>query len=102
MKQEEEKCCGNCCWFCFEDTDGNGQCMRHGIDGMPYGEFRNCGTLPCWDYESREEMRHHMAVLLTDIRWDEDTEFIRYAPDGDEATAAKKFAYQYMKMFSKL
>ena len=97
--KDEEKCCGGCCWFYGEMTCGYGFCAH-----TPFTEF-----LPCdgkcrvqSEFISREEMRHHMAVLLQDIRWNEDTEFIRYSPDGDEATKAKKFAYKYIKTFSKL
>ena len=96
---EEERCCGNCCWFYGEMTDGEGICavcdiLENGVccsDGCKTDGF-----------VSRQEMRHHMAVLLQDIRWDEDQDFIHYAPDGDEATKAKKFAYKYMKTFSEL
>ena len=99
LKDKDEKCCGNCCWFYAEDMDGWGfcACQKNRVIDMEH-----CSDMCEDDFVSREEMRHHMAVLLQSIRWDEDMEFIHYSPDGDEETAAKKFAYKYMKMFSKL
>lgn len=97
----EEKCCGGCAWFAFETMEGDGQCIGEDKDGFPMMCTR-CDSKACDRFISREEMRHHLAVLLQDIRWDEDTEFIRYSADSDEATEAKKFAYQYMKAFSRL
>ena len=97
IMEQEEKCCGNCCWFCFEDAYGEGQC---------YGEDDSaavmCDKPACDLYVSRQEMRHHMAVLLLHKRWLDDDMFIHYAPDGDEAAEAIEFAYRYMKIFSKL
>jgi hypothetical protein len=98
MKEEEEKCCGNCCWFCFEDTDGEGQCMRVGYRGSLYGAFTYCCTPPCKHYDSRDDMRHHMAVLLQACRWHDST--VAKRPDGLFEAAA--FAYKYMKTFSEL
>lgn len=94
----EERCCGNCCWFCFEDAYGEGQC---------YGEDDSaavmCDEPACDLYVSRQEMRHHMAVLLLIKRW--------YAapggalcrvPSEDDMIKALDFAYRYMKVFNKL
>lgn len=98
LKDKDEKYCGNCCWFYAEDTYGFGACT------FQFAEVRQCDR-PCnseENFTSREEMRHHLAVLLKDIRWDKDTDFIHYSVDGDEATKAKEFAYKYIKTFSKL
>lgn len=97
--KKEEKCCGNCCWFYAEDTDGWGFCACQKNREI---DMEHCSDMCEDDFVSREEMRHHMAVLLQDIRWDKYTDFIRYSVDGDEATKAKEFAYKYIKTFSKL
>ena len=97
----EERCCGNCCWFCFEDAYGEGQCVEVGDDGYPMMATM-CNCHACEMFVSRQEMRHHMAVLLLHKRWLDDDMFIHYAPDGDEAAEAIEFAYRYMKIFSKL
>ena len=98
--KEEERCCGNCCWFCFEQTDGDGQCP----DSDGAWRFTNCGDTPCNDYVSRKEMRHHMAVLLQWERYMSDrSELALYrAPSLADRNKAMKFAYKYMKVFSEL
>lgn len=108
MKQEEERYCGNCCWFYGEDTYGNGFCAE--AKGESWGDFVRCEQKckfsrggcdnPC--FVSRQEMRHHMAVLLLQKRWMDDDMFIHYAPDGDEVVKAIDFAYNYIKVFGKL
>ena len=96
----EDRCCGNCCWFCFEDTDGEGQCMRVGYHGSLYGAFTYCGTPPCKHYVSRQEMRHHMDVLLAVKYWFEGNHYHNVSPH--EIHEALAFAYKYMKTFSEL
>lgn len=95
MENNEEKSCGNCCWFCFEDAYGEGQC---------YGEDDSaavmCDKPACDLYVSRQEMRHHMAVLLQYHRADEGMNY-RF-PGGDALEDAVVFAYKYMKTFGKL
>jgi hypothetical protein len=93
---ELERCCGNCCWFCFEQTDGEGQCPSSDGGWL----FTNCGSTPCKDYISRQQMRHHMAVLLQYHRADENMNY-RF-PGGEALEDAVVFAYKYMKVFSKL
>ena len=110
MKQEEERYCGNCCWFCFEQTDGEGQCMQidehfkyeDGVDNN-----MNCSNV-CNDipgmpdcFVSRQEMRHHMAVLLQWRRVVENPLIHRLA-DYSDVEKAQRFSYRYMKVFSKL
>ena len=70
MKQEEEKCCGGCCWFHSEDTDGWGFCIKQkGMDT----DIMNCSDLCTTDgYVSREQMRHYLAVLLQANRYRRD------------------------------
>lgn len=94
---EPERCCGNCCWFCFEQTDGEGQCPA--IDGGLL--FPNCATSACKDYVSREEIRHYMAVLLQATRFCKDPT-LYYMPKSNDIIEAQAFAYKYMKVFSKL
>ena len=106
MKQKEEKCCGNCCWFYGEQTDGEGMCIVHQFDGDDLPWYC-CTMSACADYVSRQEMRHHMAVLLQADRWyrathDEENSALRYMPDPIDYRVALAFAYQYMKVFSKL
>ena len=108
VKKNDEKCCGNCCWFYGEMTDGEGFCAE--LKGA-WTDMIRC-NMSCralregkegnYAFVSRREMRHHMAVLLQQARWLDDDMFIHYAPDGDELTDAVKFAYKYMKVFSKL
>lgn len=102
--KEEEKCCGNCCWFYAEDTDGWGfcACQKNRVIDMEH-----CSDMCEDDFVSREEMRHHMAVLLQADRWyrathDEENGALRYMPDPIDYRVALAFAYQYMKVFSKL
>ena len=100
---EEEKCCGDCCWFCGEETDGWGICalQKGGLDSV------NCTDMCQDDFVSRREMRHHMAVLLREKRWqvrtgDFDSGKISIPPQKEDVIRAIGFAYRYMKVFSKL
>lgn len=98
-----EKCCGNCCWFCHEDTDGWGFCNTPAkLPEHVNRYFTNCempGGTDC-GFVSRAEMRHHMAVLLQYHMADEDMNH-RF-PGGEELEKAVVFAYKYMKVFSEL
>ena len=96
MCKVEEKCCGGCCWFCFEECGGWGQCMQQDeCDSM------HCSDLCTTDeYVSREEMRHHMKVLLTVKYWFEGNHMHAVMPH--ELHEAFAFAYKYMKVFCKL
>lgn len=94
--EQEEKRCGNCCWFYAEDTYGFGGCAHR------FAEIRECGDKCNVDkYVSREEMRHHLAVLLLHKRW-------FHAPTGlmpidfDGIEKAIDFAVDYIKTFNKL
>ena len=102
----EEKCCGNCAWFYGEMTDGTGfcACLKGSI------EFVNCAD-PCDmcdnNYVSRQQMRHHLAVILQAERWhnainNTKNYNIVYIPDPKEFQEAVQFAFRYMKVFSKL
>jgi len=94
---EKDKCCGGCCWFCFEQMDGEGQCPT----GDGCWTFTNCGVDACNSYVSREQMRHYMAVLLQATRFCKDPT-LYYMPKSNDIIEAQAFAYKYMKVFSKL
>jgi len=101
MKQKEEKCCGECCWFCHEDADGFGICYQ---DNKPVGDIFGCSHV-CHNnaFVSRERMRHYQAVLLQYHRWLKDWITVkRICPDKIELEEAAGFAYKYMKVFSNL
>ena len=106
MKQEEEKCCGNCCWFYDEMTDGEGFCAE--AKDNPWGDFVRCdkacryvrGGSDNYCFVSKKEMRYHMVVLLQYHLADED---MNHRFSGGEALEdAMVFAYKYMKVFSEL
>ena len=100
LLKDKDKYCGECCWFYGEDTDGYGLCP------LALMESKRCDE-PCTNGEfvSKEEMRHHMAVLLQWHRWNESPK-LRVLPGYDnpkkELMKAVRFAYKYMKVFSKL
>ena len=101
MEKEAEKYCGNCCWFYAEDTDGYGLCP------LALMESKRCDE-PCTNgkFISRQEMRHHMAVLLQQSRYqkwfDEGFDGVVYPPTRIASKEARVFAYKYIKTFSKL
>ena len=97
--EQEERCCGNCCWFCFEDAYGEGQCYGE-VDGYPMMATM-CNCHACERFVSRKEMRHHMAVLLQMSRYEKDP-LSHLSPWYEEKDRAIKFAYRYMKVFNKL
>ena len=94
---DEEQCCGTCCWFYGEMVDGTGFCMQKSLaDNMVSCE--GC----CKDrYFSRRLLRHYQAVLLQAIRWYLDPSSHRI-PDARDYMNAIEFAYRYMSRFSKL
>ena len=103
MEKEIDRCCGSCCWFYGEMTDGDGFCAL--LKGSGADEFLNCSQ-SCfvhvapdnrYGYVSRQEMRHHMAVLLQTVRRD-----VSFYGKRDGLTDAKEFACKYVKVFSKL
>ena len=56
-----ERCCGACCHFEHEDTDGWGICP---LLDAPIGEPMHCSDLCTADgFISKEEKRHHLAML---------------------------------------
>lgn len=101
-----EKCCGNCCWFNCEMTDGDGFCAQAKDTAFEYGYTRcqeQChvsqGGELC--FVSRREMRHNMAVLLRMIRHKRRPDECK-APPYQHEVEALVFAYKYLEVFSKL
>ena len=102
MKQEEEKCCGSCCWFKHECMEGYGVC--YGRNGKTLGVLPYCGSAPCSDFVSEGEMRHHMAVLIQANRYRRDNHVpaIYRMPNPTELGRAIDFSVEYMKIFGRL
>ena len=100
MENNEEKSCGNCCWFFFEDAYGEGECAETDDDGCTMTATM-CNFHACEKYVSRRDMRHHMAVLLQMSRYEKDP-LSHLSPWYIEKDNAIKFAYRYMKVFGKL
>lgn len=102
MKQKEEKCCGECCWFCHENTDGFGICYQ---SNKPLGDIFGCSHIcHIGKFVSREKMRHYMAVMLQFNRYrrDDNVPAIHKMPDPKEFGEAIDFAYKFIKTFSNL
>ena len=105
--KEGERYCGNCCWFHGEMTDGEGFCAE--AKGEAWGDYVCCynkcrigiGGSDNFAFVSRQEMRHHMAVLLQWRRVVENPLIHRLA-DYSDVEKAQRFSYSYMKVFSKL
>ena len=99
-KKQEERCCGNCCWFYAEDTYGWGCCA------FQFAVVRNC-EYKCNKKEcfvSKEQMRHYQAVLLQANRYrrDNNVPSIYKMPNPKELGKAIDFAVKYIKVFSNL
>lgn len=62
IEKEEEKRCGACCWFKFEDIDGWGYCSC--VAGGEVSGVMHCSDL-CTHaaFVSIQEKRHHLAML---------------------------------------
>ena len=99
-KENEDKYCGECCWFYAEDTDGWGLCGKQILcDSMNCSDLCTNGT-----FISREHMRHYQAVLLQANRYrrDDHVPSIYRMPDPKELGKAIDFAYEFIRIFSKL
>ena len=100
---EYQPCCGDCCWFC-EDAHGDGMCALHRYDGDELPWYTE-SSLACSDITTRREMRHHMAVLLQRVRFQDDDSGYSFTPKRKFPLGvfdAIRFAYRYMKVFSNL
>jgi len=59
---QESRCCGACCWFKFEDTDGWGYCSFGKGDDLL--DTCHCSDLCTADkFVAESEKRHHLAML---------------------------------------
>lgn len=100
LKDKDEKCCGNCCWFYGEDTYGYGSCP------FRFAELQGCSEkCPITEkYVSKEQMRHYQAVLLQANRYrrDDNVPSIYRMPNPKELGKAIDFAYNFIKIFSEL
>ena len=98
MKEDDFKCCGSCCWFKHEDTDGFGVCYQRYPEYIPY-----CGDDPCKEYVSNKEARHHVAVLIQANRYRRDPHVpaIYRMPRPVELGRAIDFAVKYINTHMK-
>lgn len=97
---KEDKHCGNCCWFYGECMEGDGFCPHELLSLMV-----NCGDeCTTGEFISKQEMRHHMAVLLQANRYrrDDHVPAIYRMPDPKELGRAIDFACDYIRTFSNL
>lgn len=97
---QEEKYCGNCCWFYGEDTYGYGSCP------FRFADMHECGQqcdIPT-NFVSNAQMRHYQAVLLQANRYrrDDNVPAIYRMPDPKELGRAIDFAFKFIKVFSNL
>ena len=100
MRQEEEKCCGNCCWFYAEDTYGFGCCPFRFADVQQC--VKRCEVTE--KFVSKAQMRHYQAVLLQANRYrrDQHVPAIYKMPNPTELGKAIDFACSFIKTFSEL
>lgn len=102
MKQnnEEEKCCGACCWMQYEDTDGWGFCALLDACNEVIGTV-HCSDLCTVDgsFVSEEQKRHYIAVLIQANRYRRDNNVpgIYKMPNPTELGEAIDFAIKYLK-----
>jgi hypothetical protein len=97
--KECKHCCGDCCWFKHESTDGWGMCYENNDYEPVY-----CGAMSCDKYISVVEMRHHLAILMLHNRLrrsNEPTGFYKMQ-DPKEIGLAIDFAIKYIKTFMEL
>ena len=95
-KEKEARCCGDCCWFAYEDIDGFGCCMMAPINACE----RNCGDDCCEEYISKAEKRHLIAVLQHHNLWRRDGNVpnARRMDSPEEIGKAIDFAVKYIKI----
>ena len=99
MKQQEENCCGNCCWMIGEDTNGMGMCAKI------FAEMVNCGDQCHGDqFFAKDKARHYVAVLIQANRYRRDTHVpaIYRMVNQKEFGRAIDFATEYIKTFMEL
>ena len=107
-KKKIERCCGNCCWFKFEDTDCDGTCAKHYWDINKEGNdpmFANCSNKACGDFVSHEEkLKHFRNLLVAKEIYDRVCKQYRIHKEKSVLLRrdALSFAINYIKTFNKL
>lgn len=111
MEREIDHHCGNCIFFKFEDTDGDGNCVKHYWDIDKEGEdpmLTNCSNESCPDFISNDEKLQHFRYLLELKKLCEaQLKLIKECNYEEplharEQTDALSFAINYIKAFNKL
>ena len=90
--------CGNCIFFKFEDTDGDGNCVKHYWDIDKEGEdpmLTNCSNESCPDFISKEDMLYAYKRLL-------EMEYLFQRKFQLTYAASIRLAIIYIKAFNKL
>lgn len=93
-----EHCCGDCCHFMFEESDGWGVCPY--LD-WPVGSPMHCSDLcTAGKYVPEGVKRHYLAVLLQANRYrrDQHVPSIYRMPDQKEFVDAIDFIVDYAKI----
>ena len=101
-KLSEEKCehcCGSCCHFKYEDTDGWGQCAKM-LQKTGDIEVTHCSDLcTCDGYASEEFKRHQMVVLRKCQRCLKSNIGTEQALDVEDICFAIDFLIDYAKLY---
>lgn len=103
--EEEKKCCGNCCWFCNERTEGDGDCIMCPVDFW----IVHCDSKSCDKYINRQKVRHSAAVLAQYRRFQRALTLDRgnsipgvLVPfDGDKISEAIEIITRYVNVITK-
>lgn len=91
---EEDRVCGACCHFMYEDTDGWGACPF-----MDVCESMHCSDLCTADrFVSHEQKRHHLAVLRMCQRCLKENVGTKHDLDVKEVCKAINFVVEYAKI----
>lgn len=97
----KERCCKYCAWFYEEEFDGMGWCAKHSNQADEYPVHRD--NIWCPKYIHRDDMRHHVAVLMLHNRWRRSpiVPAIYRMQNGEDIGKAIDFAIDYIKTFMK-
>jgi hypothetical protein len=92
MTNKLQKTCGSCVHFKDEDIFGDGWCEK-------YDQSRICINMQCSQYLDRQQLRHHIAVLLQHNRWRRDNSDVnaRRMVNPTELGKAIDFAIKILK-----
>lgn len=100
MKQEQEKCCGNCCWMVGEDIYGQGMCAKIFAEMVMRGDKCHNPKL----FFSKKQAERYLHVLAEHNKWRRDEHVPNSMPmqDPKELGLAIDFAIGYIKTFMEL